>query len=731
MAHTDKTQNRGDLSAYDRYLRGMNTSMRQKVALTAAHLLGQGKVADMGMGSGLGSHALASLYPSLHVVGVDLDPTMVTLAKDTYRMPNLEFVVGNIAKSVFDPESLDGIFNSSVLHHVTSYGGYRYANASEALEAQVGQLGTGGVLIVRDFLAPPDQAVWLGLPTDDGDETDDPATCSTASLFERFTGEFKSLAETRGFSFTALGKTPGRAAWRRYQLSLRHATEFILRKDYRSDWVSEVREEYGYFTQDEFESHFARLGLRVLASTPIRNPWILRNRWEGRCALHDLEGKALTFPATNYLIVGERVPHGEGVSFRHVAEAEPLGFLHMAHYRHRETGEVFDLVRRPFPTLDVLPFFEAEQGLFVLARMSYPRPLLGTLPNSEPTLDERRPSGYVTEPLTVIQTDQPMGFTVEALLKERAGLEPSQLRAIMDGTIYYPSPGGILEEVRSVLVQTDPVFVLDHLAHASGFSTSGRVRAIEARQLLRAAQVGGLSDARLELNVYELLLQRGERFGDWIGESIILETIEQPPTVELMEDLLKAPRRRAFVPVEASDSVPFLDLHCGRFEELDAKGQVVATRALEYVVPRLASTNTLAIAFLYRQEGRTYFGVEDRDLPAVQGFTGNSNLLAVPAWRLPPTIDSMPMAKSWVRDQASLELGIEIGELWELGGAYHPTPGLTPESVYPLVAEVRQVSNLPGRIHWVSIDDLIRHREHLKDGHLRILLMRVAHAIAE
>lgn len=57
------------------------------MALTAAHLLDQGKVANMGMGSGLGSEALASYYPSLEVVGVDLDPTMVALARDRHRLP--------------------------------------------------------------------------------------------------------------------------------------------------------------------------------------------------------------------------------------------------------------------------------------------------------------------------------------------------------------------------------------------------------------------------------------------------------------------------------------------------------------------------------------------------------------------------------------------------------------------------------------------------------------------
>ena len=78
-----EAQARGGLLAYERYLVGMDASMRQKVALTAAHLLCEGRVADMvGMGSGHSSHALAALYPRLDVVGVDIDDTMVACARE-------------------------------------------------------------------------------------------------------------------------------------------------------------------------------------------------------------------------------------------------------------------------------------------------------------------------------------------------------------------------------------------------------------------------------------------------------------------------------------------------------------------------------------------------------------------------------------------------------------------------------------------------------------------------
>src|SRR6185295_11652113 len=115
------------------------------------------------------------------------------------------------------------------------------------------------------------------------------------------------------------------------------------------------------------------------------------------------------------------------------------------------------------------PWFLLDGDPYVLARRSYPRPILRCQPRGTSSLDGSRPAAYVTEPLTVLQQDEPLGRTVEAALKGLAGIGA---------------------EVRSVFVEVDPVFVERPLDAVSGFRTSGIVRAIEARQLLRAAQVG-------------------------------------------------------------------------------------------------------------------------------------------------------------------------------------------------------------------------------------------------
>lgn len=728
MEDFDRRQVRGGREAYVRYLEGMDASMRQKVALTAAHLLGTGKVADMGMGSGAGSDALAAMYPSLSVVGVDLDPEMVELARSKHQRANLEFAIGDIAGAVFPNESLDGIFDSSVLHHVTSFGGYDYGRAEAALRAQACMLRKGGTLIVRDFVAPDDDAeVLLDLPVDDGDGSDAPATCSSGVLLERFAREFRILHERPGFVLALAGDAP-RPGWKRYRLHHRHAVEFLLRKDYRTDWAGEAKEEYTYFRQVDFERTFDALGMRVLASTPLRNPWIVRHRFEGKFELRRLDGSPVAFPATNYLIAGEKVPEHEGVRFRPAREIEPLGFLQMTRYRDRRTGAVRELVRRPNVTVDVIPHFESDGDVFVLARMSYPRPILATREGAAAALDGCRAPHYVTEPLNVLQTDKSLGQTVEEMLEKDARIAPRHLRRFRAGARYYPSAGGSQEEVQSVFVEIDPILLKDDLPDAAGLSTSGRVRAIEADQVLRAAQVGGLPDARLELNVYDLLLRAGHPPTPWLGEEI--DPASAADLSRTPWQVLRSRRaRRVFERLEEAPAPDFLSLRCTFFEELDRARSVVGGRPFEFVTPKKLAANTVACAIVVRDAGDVLIGVDDDDLAAAQCFSGNSNLVVAPAWRLPFEVRSTSAAHEWIAQRLAREYGVEAGRRWELGGSYYPSAGMSPELVYPVAVEVLRVAEAPRSLVFVSLTELARHRDELQDGHLRIVALRAAHAM--
>lgn len=722
---------RGDETAYARYLSAMDAAMAQKIALTAAHLLGRGVVADMGMGSGTGSEALAALYPELAVVGVDLDPEMVERARARFHRNNLSFVVGNVAEPVFPAGSLDAIFDSSVLHHVTTFSGYDHQAAGRALRAQAAQLKDHGVLIVRDFLDPGPGLVWLDLPSDDGSHDRDPRTASSADLFRRFAGEYRPLSAQPGFVYRELVGGPElRPGWRRFELEAKLAAEFLLRKDYREDWEREVQEEYTYFTREEMERCFEELGLRVLASTPLLNPWIVRHRWAGKAELRQADGAPRELPPTNYVIAGERVPPGEGVRFRLKGLREPLGFLEQTYYLEPGRDRVMDLIRRPHRTLDFLPFFEDQGALFVLARRSYPRPILalsGTLgPGARiaPLLGGVRAPHYVTEPLNVLEDDKPPAQTIEEALQLRAGLPPESIRRFYSGLTYYPSPGGVQEEVSSTWVEIVPAYVSEPLAGISGFASSGRVGAIDAEQVVRAAQVGGLPDARLELNVYGLLARLGRSCGPWIGEAITLSEASVAPRASALGE---EPPRRAFRRTTAPAEPGFLSLICAELEEVAADGSALASRPLELALPRRLSTNTVVVAPLWRSGGEVWFGLEERDLPAVQCFEGRSNLFVAPAWRLPWGVESLTPAREFLKQRLLADHGARAKEMWLLGGHYHPSPGVTPEAVFPFAVEIvgEEASTAP--LRWVRLAEALAHP--LRDGHLRVVLHRAAHAL--
>ncbi len=728
-----ETQDRGATFAYARYLAAMDASMRQKVALTAAHLLSVGDLADMGMGSGSGSHALASLYPGLSVVGVDVNPTMVEQARQVYALPNLRFVVGDVAAPCFPADSQEAILNSSVLHHVTSFNDYSYDAARAALRAQAAQLAPHGVLIVRDFPALGDEQVWLDLPTGDGSpDASDLEGCSSAALFERFAREFRSLRPeaARGFPFRRLEGSPAcplAPGFRRYALSARHAAEFVLRKDYRTDWVLEVQEEYGTLTQAQYEELFASLGMRVLASTPLWNPWIVAHRFRGHFVWRAEGGAEVDWPPTNLLVVGQKVPAGEGVRIVEGPRQAPLGYLQLACYKDA-AGTVFDLVRRPGATVDVLPWFVDERDqLCVLARRGYPRPIPAVDPGETARLDGVSPACYLTEPLNVQQGDRALGVAVEELLARYHAIGREGIRRFEPGGSLYPSPGGLQEEARAVFVEIAPCSVQTPLANASGFSSAGQLRALEACQLLRAAQVGALPEARLELLTYGLLARRGRSPGPWIGEAIALESPPQAAPFADLDELLARPSRRAFVPVPSRETSGFLEVVCARFRELDAAGEEVAARPLEYALPRPLSWNTLAVAPLRNLAEGIALGVDDTDLPAAQCFAGNSELLVAPAWRLPHEVRGMRAARAWVAERLAAEYGLRIGRFWSLGGRYHPSPGATPEVVFPLACEVLAAEEGRSRLRWVSLRALAA--TPVRDGHLRVVAQRAAHAL--
>jgi SAM-dependent methyltransferase len=742
------TQDRGSENAYADYFAGMNQSMRQKVALISAYFPTRGRIADMGSGSGQGSYDLARLYPGLEVVGVDINPVTVGISRDTHRLPNLKFQVGDIADAVFQASCLDGILNSSVLHHVTSFNGFSRQKLEELFCNQVHALKPGGVLAIRDFLAPPGcrkpgvRPVLLDLFVNDGAPEGEPGTLSTAALFERFCATFRCFHHPEGAGIP-FEKCPGaEQGMQRYRVEHRMAVEFLLRKDYRDDWQVELQEEYLYYDQEEFEEAVHRHGLKLVLSRPIWNPWIVQNRFEGKCRLRDERGRELPWPATNYLVVAEKPASAQAVvGFREesLAAEEKPAFLKSESYRDKSTGQLWDLISRPGPVFDIIPYMDSPQGLQVAARQAFPRPIL-TAQDADPSLDGVRTNGSIVEPISVradsgtspveaVRTFAPEFFGQSA---EEPGTRP------FPGLQYLPSAGGLGEEVHSVLLPLNALafsqLPLDRPA-PSGLSGAISIRALDAQQTLRACQVGGMLDSRLEVNLYHLCLRLGKNPGPWIGADLAAGRVFSANATRAPQPLaLRQTGTEVFE--RGTESSGFSRLHASRFVEVKPDGRAAGSLDLEFMLPRRLSSQSVSVLLFRVQAGDVEIGLEWRALPAVQKFARDdteksARIACVPAWRLPREIlsEGRTTVERWLEHGLAQEFDISNPGLFQdLGGAYCPAPGATPELLLPLALELD-----PGQktraLEWVGLASLVRSRERIRDGHLLISALRLAHAL--
>lgn len=720
----------------DTYIAGMEKSSLQKAAY--ASLARPGKIVDLGAGSGISARDLAVLFPDSQVTGLDLDPDMVRYAQDHYRQSNLNFVTGNAEHVNFPENSLDALFMSSTAHHLTSYGSGEFdvRHVRTAIASAHRQLKPGGLFILRDFLSPDGPPViFLELPTEDGVCEGTVVELSTACLFEKFAEDFRSSTHPQSAVVYQV-RPSSQEGWRRYEVSLRDAVEFALHKDYRNHYDAEIREEYTFMSQAEFENSFRQAGFRVLHSAPIYNPWIVENRFKDKIRFLTLEGQPLPFPATNYVIAGEKIGETEGLRFvqKEFHSVQTPKFLKARVLRDRRDGQVFDLIERPHETIDVLPYFKRGGRLFILSKQGFPRPIL-TATAKHDRLSGVHTDGYVVEPLSFLRRGQEALFKeIELELSRRSDISPADILRQGPGQTYqfYTSPGLVSERTTSLAIpiRSRKIDLILPNENYSGFTSSGVLRPLEATQLLRSAQVGSLLDARMEIAVYNLLLDQKQSLGPWIGEDIQLQNSKVSPRVLRAEDVL-APRARArvFEEMNSDRFGSFLEVREGTFQEINTQQAVVAERILEYVVPRHWSSSVVSVLPVLQTAQGIFVGLERRHLPAVQLNEGFSNLTTNPAWRIPKATQTLMDAQNYALEQLRRQHHLSPLRSFELGGIYDSSKGVTPETVHPLLVNVEPTSAQATGLDWVRLDDLLNHRHLVHDGHLLVLLLRAAHAL--
>jgi SAM-dependent methyltransferase len=708
---------RGDVAAYRRYFAGMDASMDHKAAFLAAHLVTDpgARILDLGCGSGALSARLAILAPGAQVVGIDIDPQSVALAREKYPLANLSFEVGDAA-AVHD--AADAVVSCSMLHHVYTYGPRPYDEdaAERAVRAHVASLRPGGLLVLRDFCVDGsgDETCLLDLgtaPAADGR--------SDIDMLRDFALRARPLDPLgSGFPLEDLGEAdPGR---RRFRLPRRWSAEFLLRKDYRTDWEIELREQYAFWSLAQFARLAERAGCRVVRAAPVHNPWIVQHRFAGRVRRMDERLRPLPWPATNMVLVAHRLAPGRALRLREqrLDDAAPA-YLRQTAWSGAE--RIYDLIQRPTGAVDFLPWAIVDGRLRVLARNGWPRPAMVMMRRGGDVGEEIR-SGHIVELLSLASD----GADPAADFGARSGMASPPAAAFERLLEFLPSAGMLDETSKGIAVRLDTLPPVKPAPRPPGLAfDAGQLQAFDAQGLLRAAEIGMLPEGRLELMVRALAHRLGLPCGSWVGDTIVLapaDVVARP-----WEDIAR-PAGTPFAPRDTGTG--FLrrvrSLFCEELAGPDGPAPG-ARQALEMAIPARHGTWTVSVlAACHGTADRVLVGIERRVLPAAQLRFGDAALPCVPAWRLSVLPDDADPLLAGAAQAAACP----PQALVRLGAPYHPSLGITPERVQPFVVPAHSLP--PERragLDFVALDEILAGAGAVRDGHLLIAAFRLASMI--
>lgn len=290
-----------------------------------------GKIVDEGCADAGLLVPIARDFPDSDLVGIEITGEFMAQCRERQRRGDFggtytHFHQRNLMEDIFQPASIDTTICNSTVHELWSYG-MQAETVRAYLRRKFAQTRRGGRIIVRDVVAPEEMEkevyVWLN----DGDGGNEEVMAelagaalqahldglSTAARFERFARDF--LREMRGKG--ARGAETA-VRWRKetlegkrcYVTSLKHAAEFLTKKDYTDSWNSEMNEEFTYWSFSQWKKELGEAGFHVMArSRAYANPWIVEKRFVGKAEIFARQNGVLVkmdYPVTNLVIVGEK-----------------------------------------------------------------------------------------------------------------------------------------------------------------------------------------------------------------------------------------------------------------------------------------------------------------------------------------------------------------------------------------------------------------------------------------
>ncbi|WP_239153334.1 class I SAM-dependent methyltransferase [Virgisporangium aliadipatigenens] len=306
---------------YRTYVEAFAGSAARKWELVRGHVR-PGRIVDIGCGAGAVLE-LADREPTLResdLIGVEVarhlyEECVHKKAQGAFANPNVFFYRRNVlGGAVFRPRSVDTTLTFALTHEIWSYG-EQWKSLRRFAEAIYAHTVPGGIWINSDVCGPDgrDVPVRLRLADSDGRNPERPRD-DLARLGPAAAGEYVAGLSTRArldqfavdfaFPFAYEAHDDGSVT-----LPLGAAMDYLTRKDYVENWLSETREQFCGLEFADWKALLGDVGFVLEpASTGTRNDWIVANRLAPVAALEHLDGRPMEWPVTHVLLVARR-PH--------------------------------------------------------------------------------------------------------------------------------------------------------------------------------------------------------------------------------------------------------------------------------------------------------------------------------------------------------------------------------------------------------------------------------------
>jgi ubiquinone/menaquinone biosynthesis C-methylase UbiE len=679
----------------DKLLKDVDHQIVRKAWFTMSHMLMEDDthIVDLGCSDGAMTFAMAALNPKLKFTGVDKSKREITKAKTKYKLPNLSFKVGDAATMIFDEASVDGFINSYVLHEIYSGSRYNELIVRETLNNQYKMLKRGGMIFIRDYARPPPGELVLMEMKDVQTGSDELSKMSEVELLLWYS-EHARPKQNPGCGGFFLEELPPRfPETRLFRLPYKWAYEFIMRKDDRTRWETELPQEYTFFTMSELRTELKHLGARLKYTAPYWDENIIEKKFEGRFRLYSNEGHVLGPPATCYIAVAQKLSERKSLN---IVERRPTvnekSALKITALRNLKSGDVVDVVSRNGSYSELIPYRIDEEGhLKVFLHDGVARGIVNAVPRKGSNLDGKRWSGHMIEPVSIsTQIFMEMGkFDLKntaLFARDYLGLKPEDSAVLEHGADYYPSPDYIDERIYTYYLraksQKAEIKSKALAAQVTRFQAKGKIKEFDAQQVLDAIAVGLIPSARLEMQILSLYQHLGLKSENWTQKDIELHTINLEEKLDASE-LLRALDSDEIVFKDVKGSAGQLRCVTSAFvEEGQSQGALTGLSAdnIDFVLSEEKTVNTAVVLPLAKDaKGDMLAGFQMKPLPVPQRHEGKATAISAPSFDLPPDVTNLKQAKEYI----AKKFNVQPSNVVKMGESYFSHAALTPQRIHP------------------------------------------------